>query len=103
MIAQSSYPNAPPWGAMSSLPLMVQAARAGLGIAMLPCYVADGDPSLRRLAKPDVRHLADLWLLSHPDLRDNARLLATRECVFEALRRRESLFRGDTPLRPTSA
>lgn len=98
MIAASSYPDVPPWGAMSSLGLMLQAARAGLGIAMLPCYVADRDPALRRLAKPDLRHLADLWLLSHPDLRDNKRLLATRECVFEALRRREPLFQGDTPI-----
>jgi DNA-binding transcriptional LysR family regulator len=100
MIAACSYPEVPPWGAMSSLGVMMQATRAGLGIAMLPCYVADRDPVLRRLAKPDLRHLADLWLLSHPDLRDNARLLATRECVFEALRRREPLFRGEAPIRP---
>lgn len=94
LIAGSSYPDVPPWGVFSSIGLMVQATRAGLGIAMLPCYAADRDPTLRRLDKPDLRHLADLWLLSHPDLRHNARLQKARTCVSRALRRRGPLFRG---------
>ena len=95
MIAASSYPEVPAWGSFASLALMAQATREGLGIAMLPCYVADPDPTLRRLAKPDLRHVADLWLLSHPDLRDNARLGAARAVVSRALLRRDALFRGD--------
>ena len=97
MIAGTSYAEVPAWGTFSSLGLMMQATREGLGIAMLPCYVADRDAALRRLAKPDLRHVADLWLLSHPDLRDNARFSATRECVTQALLRREPLFRGQDP------
>lgn len=96
MIAASSYPHIAPWGSFSSLGLMLQATREGLGIAMLPCYVADRDPALKRLAKPDIRHVADLWLLSHPDLRENARLHAARACVAQALTRRMALFRGET-------
>lgn len=97
-IARTSYPDVPPWGAFSSLGLMMQATRAGLGIATLPCYVADRDPALRRLAQPDLEHAADLWQLCHPDLRDNARFGATRECVNQALRRREPLFAGRQPV-----
>jgi DNA-binding transcriptional LysR family regulator len=97
MVAMSSYPDIPAWGAFSSLGLLMQATRAGLGIAMLPCYVADRDPALRRLAKADVKHVANLWLVSHPDLRDNARCRATRDCVIQALKRREALFLGQTP------
>lgn len=96
-IAQTSYPDLPPWGSFASLSLMLQATHEGMGIVMLPCYVGDPDPRLRRLTKPDVRHLADMWLVSHPDLRDNARLQAARECVATALRRREPLFRGQSP------
>ncbi len=95
MVATSSYPRVPAWGAFSSLALLLQATGAGLGIAMLPCYVADCDPALRRLTRPDVRHVANLWLVSHPDLRDNARFRAARECVIQALLRRDPLFRGD--------
>lgn len=86
MVAQSSYPDVPAWGAFNSLSLLVQAAREGLGIAMLPTYVGDVEPALRRLARPDLRHVADLWLLSHVDLRDNTRLRATRGHVAHALR-----------------
>lgn len=97
MISTSSYPHVPRWGSMSSLALMLQAVRAGLGICMLPCYVGDGDPSLRRLAKPDLRYVADMWLLSHPDLRNNARLTAARTCIAAALRDKVAYFRGDEP------
>ncbi len=97
LIAASSYPDVPPWGAFSSLALMTQAVREGMGIATLPCYVGDRDPALRRLEKPDIRHLADLWLLCHPDLRDTARFQSVRQSISRALQRRESLFRGDSP------
>lgn len=95
LIAASSYPHVPLWGGFSSLELMVQAAREGFGIAMLPTYVGDRTPELRRLARPDVRHVADLWLLSHVDLRDNARFRATRARVAEALDKHLALFRGE--------
>lgn len=97
MVAKSSYPHVPPWGAFSSLGLLMQATCAGLGIAMLPCYVADREPALRRLAEPDVQHVANLWLVCHPDLRDNARFRAARDCVVQALMQRESLFHGQRP------
>jgi len=95
MIAQSSYPDVPPWGAFSSLSLMVQAARSGLGIVMLPTYVGDSEAALRRLARPDLRHAANLWLLSHIDLRDNVRFRAARRQVVSALKTHLPLFRGD--------
>lgn len=95
MVCQCSYPDVPAWGAFSSLDLVVQAAREGLGLAMLPTYAGDRDPDLRRLARPDVRHLADLWLVSHVDLRDNARFRATRSRIVEGLRTHGALFSGE--------
>ena len=95
MVASSSYPHLPIWGSFSSLALLVQATHAGLGISILPCYVADQDSALRRLEKPDVQHVADLWLLSHPDLRGNKRFRATRECIAQALTRQAPLFEAE--------
>lgn len=97
MVETSSYPDLPVWGAFGTLTCMVQAAHAGVGLAMLPTYVGDPDPALRRLTEPDLRHMADLWLLSHPDLRDTARLQLARETIAEALRRRDPLFQGQAP------
>jgi len=95
LLADSSYPDLPTWGAFNSLELLVQAAREGLGLVMLPTYVGDREPALRRLDRPDLRHVADLWMLSHPDLRDNARFRITRARVAEALRRHRPLFAGE--------
>jgi DNA-binding transcriptional LysR family regulator len=94
-VAQSSYPQVPIWGAFSTLELLVQAAHEGLGLVMLPTYVGDREPGLRRLARPDLRHAADLWLLSHPDLRDNARFRATRSAIARAFEEHGALFRGE--------
>ncbi|MDC0672243.1 LysR family transcriptional regulator [Nannocystis radixulma] len=41
MITRSSYPDVPAWGAFASFELLVQAAREGLGMVMLPTYVGD--------------------------------------------------------------
>ncbi|MEM9187695.1 MAG: LysR family transcriptional regulator [Myxococcota bacterium] len=98
MIAAGSYPTVPPWGSFSSIALLMQGAREGLGIAILPCYAADREPSLRRLRKPDLLHVANLWLVSHPDLRDNARFRAARDCVAQAIASQASLFRGEQPV-----
>lgn len=97
LIAESSYPDVPAWGSFSSLTLMMQAVREGLGIAMLPCYAADQDPALRRLAKADTRQLADMWLLSHPDLRDNTRFQAAKACITGSFEGHQALFSGQAP------
>ncbi len=97
MAAASSHPDLRQWGAFSSYELMVQAAREGLGIVMLPTYVGDREPTLTRLTHPDLRHMADLWLLCHPDLRDNARVRATRDRVRGVLDGHQPLFRGEAP------
>jgi DNA-binding transcriptional LysR family regulator len=94
LVAASSYPELPIWGAFDSMPLMVEAAQAGMGLVMLPTYVGDLEPRLQRLARPDLRHVSDFWLVSHRDLRDNARLRAAREQIAAALLHHEALFRG---------
>jgi len=95
LVAASSYPELPVWGTFETIEVMVEAARAGLGIVMLPTYVGDPDPGLTRLPRPDLRHAADFWLLTHRDLRDNARLRAARESIAKALAEHAALFRGE--------
>lgn len=94
MVDGSSYPTLPTWGALSSIELMVQALYRGYGIGFLPTYVGDVDPGLQRLPEPDLRHLADIWMLTHPDLRDNARYRATRRWIASVLKAQLDLFDG---------
>jgi len=94
-IATSAHPDLPVWGSFDSLELMAAAVRAGLGMGMLPCYIGDRDPLLQRVQRPDVRPMADVWLLSHPDLRTTARLRALRACVQEAMEGLRRLYAGE--------
>jgi DNA-binding transcriptional LysR family regulator len=95
VVASSSYPHVPIWGSFEGSEVLLAAARAGLGCVILPTYMADPDPELVRLDRPDLRHMADFWLLSHADLRDNARLRAAREVIQKTLATRDPLFRGE--------
>ncbi|MGF1594761.1 MAG: LysR family transcriptional regulator [Kiloniellaceae bacterium] len=70
------------------------AARAGLGSAVLPCFLGDGDAALRRLAPPAPELDTELWLLTHPDLQRSARIRALLDLLYEALRRRQPQFEG---------
>ena len=94
LVAGSSYPDVTSWGGFSSMDLMVQGALAGLGVVMLPTYVGDRLAGLQRLGRADLRHLGDFWLLSHPDLRENARLRVARAHVAAVLRDHARLFAG---------
>jgi len=97
MVADSSHPTLPLWGAFSSVELLRSAACQGLGVVMLPTYVGDGCADLRRMQQADLRHVAELWLVSHPDLRDNARLRAVRKTLQAAFKAASSLFSGEDP------
>ena len=94
LVRSGSYPDLPLWGSFSSIQLMVRAVAAGMGLAVLPCYMGDAEPALSRLPEPDRRHVADLWLLYHPDLRENARVQAVRDVVRDAFDRRQARFEG---------
>ncbi|OAN75413.1 LysR family transcriptional regulator [Sulfitobacter sp. EhC04] len=52
------------------------AVRSGIGVAVLPCYLADACAELVRLGDPIDDVAVDLWILTHPDLRRTARVRA---------------------------
>lgn len=49
-----------------------QAARAGMGAAVIPAFVGDRDPELERLTAPETSGEFGVWVLTHPDLRRSA-------------------------------
>ncbi len=53
---------------------LAQAVEAGIGIGHLPCFIGDAAPDLVRLSPPVADFAADLWLLTHPDLRHSPRV-----------------------------
>lgn len=84
----------------NSLVALQSAARAGLGVAPLPCYLGDSDPGLVRLEGPVAAMAATLWVLVHPDLRRTARIRAFVDCIVPELIRLAPLLEGRLPVRP---
>ena len=78
----------------SSIPALHAAARAGLGLAALPCYMGDRDPRLARVMPPIAEMASTLWLLTHPDLRRTARVRAVLDLLAARLVRHRELLAG---------
>jgi DNA-binding transcriptional LysR family regulator len=68
-----------------TLPQLVM-ARAGVGIAALPCYAGDAEPDLVRLTPLSQIMRASMWLVVHEDMRHAARIRACVEFLAEGLR-----------------
>ena len=59
----------------SSINAQYRLARAGAGIAALPCFIGDADPNLVRII-PEVAIERSFWLVTHQDTRRLARIEA---------------------------
>jgi DNA-binding transcriptional LysR family regulator len=72
-------------------------ARAGLGVAALPCYLGDAEAGLQRLSPPPEELSVPLWLLTHPDLRRVARVRTVLDFLGQRLAQRRDLIEGRRP------
>jgi len=70
------------------------AARAGLGVAALPCYLGDPDPGLERLHPPFPEFVVPLWVLTHPDLRPVPRIRTLVTSLAAGIRKRRDRIEG---------
>lgn len=79
---------------MDQAATQVAAAKSGAGIAMLPCFIAESEPDLVRVktCEPEIKH--DLWMLSHPEQREVARLRAFKERLVTSLEQQKDKLLG---------
>ena len=80
-----SYPKAKVRCRMNSVTTMIEAVKAGIGIAQLPCLIGDPEPTLRRISPVNHEYTFDIWLLVHSDLRHTARFRAFLDFFAEEL------------------
>ena len=78
-----------------------EAARAGAGFAVLPCYLGDRDANLQRVGGVIADVFADQWLLVHRDLRALPRVRAVMDAVIVLFQRERPLLEGAI-VRPTN-
>jgi len=79
----------------NSLVNQLTAAKAGIGLALLPCYLGDREPDLVRALMAPISDLAgELWIVTHADLKGTARVRAFFDVVGDGLARERGLFEG---------
>ena len=81
LIREGEYPLLPIRGVFPNVLTQLSACQHQMGIALLPCVIGDADPNLCRVPPGTSISSYDVWLLSHPDLRDTARIRVFREFI----------------------
>jgi len=76
---------------LDSLVGMVDAVEHGAGVGLLLCPLAQSRPGLVQLEPPDERMNTQIWILTHPDLNQVARIRAFTQFMVEALSTHPSL------------
>ncbi len=74
--------------------LRLAVVRAAAGVAVLPCALADPHDELCRLAASAPMDGGEIWLLTHSDLRNAARVRAVMTHLTEALARQRGALLG---------
>jgi DNA-binding transcriptional LysR family regulator len=82
---ERALPQVRPRLRIDSLATMQRAAAEGAGAAVLPIFAGSQDRGLVRVTRPVPDVEMDLWVLTHPDLRHNARVRALMEHLADAL------------------
>ena len=77
----------------NSIVAAVNAAIVGMGLAVLPCFLADGEADLRRLT-PLVLGERPVYLVVHPDMARVARVRAVMDFVIEVFKRDQGRWAG---------
>ncbi|WAC27815.1 LysR family transcriptional regulator [Ancylobacter sp. SL191] len=73
---------------------LAEAVESGVGIGHLPCLIGDARPALVRLGPPNDDYAADLWLLTHPDLRHSPRVRAFLDFLAVEIGRHRRFIEG---------
>lgn len=73
---------------------LAEAAAAGIGFALLPCFIGSATPNLTRVTPPIADLANGLWLLTHPDLRQTARVRAFMDFAASEIGKQRKAIEG---------
>jgi DNA-binding transcriptional LysR family regulator len=76
----------------NSTAVALGAALGGMGITLLPCFIGDAEPKLRRIPMPD-EPTRSVWLTVHKDLRQSPAIRAMLDFLTEMFRADAELLR----------
>ncbi len=89
------FPNARVVMRVDDVGPMIAAVRNHVGIGRIPCFMGDSEIEFRRMDAVLTPSTWGVWILSHTDLRDTARVRVCREFLREMLEQQRPLFQGE--------
>jgi len=73
---------------------VIDAAKRGLGMTPLPCFLGDSEPELVRTTDTPDELTLSLWVLIHPDLKNTARIKSLMSHLLSALENEKPRIEG---------
>jgi len=73
---------------------LAEAVASGVGLALLPCFIGHTASGLARLSPPLPELDGQLWVLTHPDLRNTARVRAFIDFCVAGITKRRKIIEG---------
>jgi len=91
---ESDFPNAPTRLCIPDPVSALAAAKEGMGMVMLPCFMGDADPAVCRVPPGSLHRSTSIWVLTHQDLRNTARIQNFTAFIAAAIRQKRALIEG---------
>ncbi|WP_210497243.1 LysR family transcriptional regulator [Microvirga antarctica] len=82
---------------IGDMPIRHQAAKSGLGAAVLPCWLGDTDPDLVRVLPPPDDMIEDASLVMHRRSRDLPNVKTVAQAIVALFKTRRDLLAGLAP------
>ncbi len=98
--AAKHAPNARHAYRVGSMLTMQAAVSAGIGVSFMGCLWADRVEGIRRIRDVEPGFGADLWILTHPDLRNTARIRAFMDHFSAAMKPYVDVMAGRCAAKP---
>ena len=92
--AASEFPKVQNYTQIEDEVLLLEAAKSGWGMASLPCFYGDKQSDLVRVSQQPPEPVLGVWLLTHPDLLQSAKVRCFMDFFGKALSAKASELTG---------
>ncbi len=78
----------------NSLSIVANTIKRGQGLGLLPCFVGEMTDGLVRVPDIPLRPDMEIWVLTHEDVRNNPRVRALMDHLYQAFSKRRGMIEG---------
>lgn len=93
-VKESVFPNCAVRHIVADPMAQIAAVKAGMGMSVLGCFLADREPDLVRVPGVEIGKGRQAWVLTHPDLKTTERVRVCVRFLFDAVAKHKDLIAG---------